>query len=50
MGAYIFSGLEQGYLWPITGQQFALNDAAKAHHEVIEHPHGTKGKIVLKIV
>lgn len=50
MSAYIFSGLEQGYLRPITGQQFALEDVAKAHHEVIEHHQGTKGKIVLKIV
>ena len=49
MGSYVTSGLEQGLLRPATSQQFALEDVAKAHREVIEHTQGTKGKIILTI-
>lgn len=43
----IYQGLKKGYLNPIVGKSFSLEDAAKAHHEVIE----TKafGKIILTV-
>lgn len=41
----IYKGLAEGYLKPFVGRRFRLEDAARAHHEIIE----TKafGKIVL---
>lgn len=43
--AALIAGLENGSLQPVIGQQFALADAAKAHHAVIEST--AYGKIVL---
>ncbi|MCD9188606.1 MAG: NADPH:quinone reductase [Pyrinomonadaceae bacterium] len=43
----IFDGLSKGFLNPIVGKRFALADAVKAHHEVIESK--ALGKIVLEI-
>jgi len=43
----IFDGLSKGFLNPIVGKKFALADAVKAHHEVIESK--AFGKIVLEI-
>lgn len=47
INAAIFDGLSKGFLSPIVGKKFALSDAAKAHHEVIESK--AFGKIVLEI-
>lgn len=43
----IYQGLKKGFLNPIVGKSFPLENAAKAHHEVIE----TKafGKIILTV-
>ncbi len=41
----IFAGLDRGFLDPVVGKRFAISDAAKAHHEVIENK--AFGKIVL---
>jgi NADPH2:quinone reductase len=43
--AAIRAGLENGTLRPVVGRQFALGDAPKAHHAVLEP--GAYGKIVL---
>jgi NADPH2:quinone reductase len=43
----IFDGLSKGFLKPIVGKTFALEDAAEAHRAVIEEK--AFGKIVLKI-
>jgi NADPH2:quinone reductase len=43
--AALIAGLENGSLRPVIGQQFALADAPKAHHAVIEST--AYGKIVL---
>ncbi len=43
----IYNGLKDGYLKPIVGKKFALAEAAKAHHEVIESK--ALGKIILEI-
>ena len=42
----IYKGLKDGFLNPFVGKTFALEDAAKAHHVVIEEK--SFGKIVLK--
>ncbi len=42
----IYKGLLEGFLNPIVGKTFALADAPKAHHEVIESK--AFGKIILK--
>lgn len=42
----IYEGLKEGFLKPFVGRTFALEDAAKAHHAVIEEK--AFGKIVLK--
>lgn len=43
----IFEGLANGFLNPIVGKTFALEEAAEAHHEVIESK--AFGKIVLTV-
>ena len=45
--AAIFDGLQTGFLNPIVGKTFRLEDAVKAHHTVIEEK--AFGKIVLTI-
>ena len=42
----IYEGLKDGFLKPFVGKTFALEDAAQAHHSVIEEK--AFGKIVLK--
>lgn len=41
--------LGEGKAKPVIGQVFDINDAPKAHEEVISHSSGSKGKIVLRI-
>ena len=43
----IFDGLSAGFLKPLVGKKFALKDAAKAHHAVIEEK--AAGKVILEI-
>ncbi len=43
----IYKGLRTGFLNPVVGKTFTLEEAAKAHHAVIEEK--AFGKIVLKI-
>ena len=43
----IYKGLSEGFLSPVVGKTFALEEAAKAHHAVIEEK--AFGKIVLVI-
>jgi len=43
----LFMGLQQGKLNPIIGKIFKLSEAPQAHKEVIEHPQGAFGKIVI---
>jgi NADPH:quinone reductase len=45
--AAIYKGLSKGFLNPIVGKIFSLEDAIKAHHAVIEEK--AFGKIVLKV-
>lgn len=49
MGAFFLSGQEQGWLSPVVGQEYSINQVEQAHVEVMEHKQGTKGKIVLNI-
>lgn len=44
--AYLFAGMEAGWLRPVVGSQYPLDKAAQAHHDIIESP-GAAGKIVL---
>lgn len=44
--ALLFSGMEAGWLRPVVGPQYPLDQAAQAHHDIIECP-GAAGKIVL---
>jgi len=43
----IYQGLSEGFLRPVVGKSFALENAAQAHHEVIESK--AFGKIILEI-
>jgi len=49
MGAYICAGQSLGWVRPVVGQQFPIEQASDAHKEIIEHAGGTKGKIVLNL-
>lgn len=44
----IQAGLEGGWLNPVIGHEYPLNDVAEAHREIISGT-GAKGKIVLLI-
>lgn len=44
--ALFYAGMEAGWLRPIVGAQYPLDDAAQAHHDIIESS-GAAGKIVL---
>ncbi|XP_057713514.1 quinone oxidoreductase [Corythoichthys intestinalis] len=44
--AFLFAGMEAGWLRPIVGDQYRLDKAAQAHHDIIEC-RGATGKIVL---
>lgn len=49
MSAGLLAGVEAGWIKPEVGKEFPLEDAARAHIEVIEHPTGTCGRIVLNV-
>ncbi|XP_077414525.1 quinone oxidoreductase [Vanacampus margaritifer] len=44
--ALLFAGMEAGWLRPVVGDQYGLDKAAQAHHDIIES-RGATGKIVL---
>lgn len=44
--AYLFAGMDAGWLRPVVGSQYPLDQAAQAHHNITESP-GAAGKIVL---
>ncbi|XP_019960923.2 quinone oxidoreductase [Paralichthys olivaceus] len=44
--AFLYAGMEAGWLSPVVGSQYPLDKAAQAHHDIIESP-GAAGKIVL---
>lgn len=44
--AYLCGGMEAGWLRPVVGSKYSLDEAAQAHHDIIESP-GAAGKIVL---
>lgn len=44
--AFLYAGMEAGWLRPVVGSQYPLDKAAQAHHDIIESP-GAAGKMVL---
>ncbi len=46
MGAAITAGLEQGWINLVVDKEYALEEVAQAHRDIIESP-GAKGKLVL---
>uniref|UniRef100_A0A3Q1IG99 Enoyl reductase (ER) domain-containing protein n=1 Tax=Anabas testudineus TaxID=64144 RepID=A0A3Q1IG99_ANATE len=46
--AFLYAGMEAGWLRPVVGSQYPFDNAAQAHHDIIESP-GATGKIVLTI-
>jgi len=49
MGDFMYKGQADGWLRPVIGQEYPLDQAANAHIEVIEHRKTNKGKIVLNM-
>jgi len=49
MGAFMCKGQADGWLRPVVGREYPLDQAADAHVEVIEHKTTYKGKIVLSV-
>ena len=45
----VVAGCETGWIKPEVGQEFPLGDAAHAHKDVIAHPSGARGRIVLNV-
>ena len=50
MGAALAAGMELGWVNPIVGSTFDLQDAGNAQEMALKRPQGYKGKIVLKLV
>lgn len=44
--AALFAGMEAGWLKPVVGPQFPLENASQAHEDIINSP-GAAGKMVL---
>ena len=49
MGSFLTKGQEDGWLRPVIGLEFPLEQASAAHAEVIAHKTATQGKIVLNV-
>lgn len=49
MAEALHSGVDAGWVKPIIRDEFPLEQAAAAHHEVIEHKEPSGGKIILSI-
>lgn len=48
MGDFIASGMELGWVKPVIDKEYPLQDAAKAHHDIINSS-GAKGNLVLNV-
>lgn len=48
MNAYLQNGFQKGYLKPLLGRTYLLEEAAQAHTDII-HSSGAHGRITLKI-
>lgn len=49
MGKFFDNGQKEGWMKPIVGKVYKLEEVQEAHQEVIEHSGGSFGKIVLNI-
>jgi len=49
MASALEKGVVAGWLRPVISQEFPLSDAVAAHRQVIEHPGGSTGKLILSI-
>lgn len=49
MQAFFAAGQETGWLRPVVGREFPLEQADQAHVDVVEHKNGSAGKIVLNV-
>ena len=49
MAAAMDAGAAAGWLRPVISEEFPLSSAAEAQREVMEHKHGSSGKIILSI-
>ena len=49
MAAFMDKGQAEGWLRPVIGREYLLDQAADAHIEVLAHKTTTCGKIVLNI-
>ncbi len=49
IGQKLYNGMEDGWLCPLVGKEFPLQEADKAHQEVITPTGGAHGRIILSI-
>jgi NADPH2:quinone reductase len=49
IGKELVKGINQGWVKPIIDMELPLEKACEAHHAVMEHKNGAKGKIVLTV-
>ena len=47
--AFLYSGQALGWVKPVVGKVYSLEDVAQAHRDVIDHSGGSQGKIILDI-
>jgi NADPH2:quinone reductase len=44
----ILNGIDSGWVNPVVAQEYMLDEAAQAHHDII-HNSGARGKLVFKL-
>lgn len=49
IAAALNAGVEAGWVKPVIREEFPLESAAEAHHEVMEHKNPSGGKIILSV-
>lgn len=49
IAAALYAGAEAGWVKPVIREEFPLESAAVAHHEVMEHKEPSGGKIILSV-
>ena len=47
--AFMAAGQEQGWVQPVVGKTYGLDDVQESHVQIITPSSGTCGKIILKI-
>lgn len=49
IGAAVVAGVDAGFLTPVVDKEYSIESVREAHKDVLNHPRGSHGKIVISI-